>query len=178
MRPGAGKQKGGAFERLVCKQLSLWMSRGLRDDLFWRSAMSGGRATLQHRKGKRNQTQLGDISAIHPQGARLTDLFVIECKSVKDLGLHGLFFAPPFGALIDYWAEVVRVAEACKKQPMLIARQNFFPPNSAIVCLNHSGMHAINESFSLMKVDVFVSFGDCYMHILQLDDLLKRGRRP
>ena len=50
-KPGYGKQKGGEYERTVCKKLSLWVSNGTRDDIFWRSAMSGGRATLQRKKG-------------------------------------------------------------------------------------------------------------------------------
>ena len=49
MRKGGGKEKGSSFERLVCKRMSMWLSKGERDDLFWRSAMSGGRATVQLR---------------------------------------------------------------------------------------------------------------------------------
>ena len=38
-------QKGGAWEREFSKYLSLWITEGERDDVFWRSSQSGGRAT-------------------------------------------------------------------------------------------------------------------------------------
>ena len=36
--------KGSEFEREMCKCLSLWWTDSKRDDVFWRSAQSGGRA--------------------------------------------------------------------------------------------------------------------------------------
>jgi len=175
-RRGSGsKQKGGQFERQVCKQLSLWMSRGMHDDWFWRSAMSGGRATVQRRKGKRNQTQVGDVSAIHPQGARLTDVFVIECKNVKDLALHGLFFDPPYGALVDYWRELCKVAG--DKSPMLIARQNFFSSDEALVCVDSFGAGELNPTLTVRGEHLHLRAG-LDMYVFQLGYVLKYGRRP
>ena len=63
-RPGYGKQKGSGFERTICHELSMWISHGKHDDLFWRSSMSGGRATVMFKKGGQNRTQNGDITAI------------------------------------------------------------------------------------------------------------------
>ena len=80
MRKGGGKEKGSAYERAICKRLSLYVSKGKRDDLFWRSAMSGGRATLQAKKGKKAQAQAGDITSIAAEGNKLTSTFMIECK--------------------------------------------------------------------------------------------------
>ena len=37
MRSGGGKQKGSAFEREICKKLSLWFTENERDDIFFRS---------------------------------------------------------------------------------------------------------------------------------------------
>ena len=75
-----GKQKGSEFERYICKTLSGWASYGKRDDLYWRSAMSGGRATVQFKKNIKNTSQVADISCIDSAGEFLTDLCCIECK--------------------------------------------------------------------------------------------------
>ena len=44
MRKGGGKGKGGNFEREICKALSLWVSKGLNVDLYWRSARPNDKA--------------------------------------------------------------------------------------------------------------------------------------
>jgi len=75
-----GKQKGNEFERKVCKKLSLWISNGERDDIFWRSAGSGSRATVS-----KTVRGTGDIVAIDPLGFPLIDRFVIECKNHRKL---------------------------------------------------------------------------------------------
>ena len=145
----------------------------MSDDWFWRSAMSGGRATIQHGKGKRNQTQVGDVSSIHPQGARLTDVFVIECKNVKDLALHGLFFDPPYGALVDYWNELCKIA-GDNKLPMLIARQNFFSSDEALVCVDSYGARELGLAANF---HIHLRAG-IEMYVFQLRYVLQRGRRP
>lgn len=127
MRPGGGAAKGADFERSVCKRLSRWLTRRLRDDLFWRTAMSGGRATLQRRKGHRAAAQVGDIGAIDKQGERLTSLFVIECKSYKDLRFTSMLQSindAAQGSIHAIWDRCQRDAIAESKLPMLIARQN------------------------------------------------------
>lgn len=121
-RPGYGKQKGAAFEREVCKTLSLWLSGGLRDDLLWRSAMSGGRATLAATKSGR-RAQSGDISAIDEASAALINQFSIECKFYKDIALTS-FLLRGEGALAGFWKQAVGDASRACKDPMLIVKQN------------------------------------------------------
>lgn len=72
--------KGSQFERDVCRDLSLWWTEGERDDVFWRSSNSGGRATVRGRKGKRTHGQAGDIAATDPIGGPLLRLLTIEAK--------------------------------------------------------------------------------------------------
>jgi len=84
------KQKGSAFERYVCKELSKWVTSSDREDIFWRSAMSGGRATLI---GKKADAQLGDISAINHLGQPLLAKFFIECKFYKDLNFDSFLYS-------------------------------------------------------------------------------------
>lgn len=78
--------KGGAFEREISKKLSLWWSEGKRDDIFWRSSQSGGRATFRGKKGKDTFGSHGDIAALDPIGAPLIKLFCFELKTGKSHG--------------------------------------------------------------------------------------------
>lgn len=80
MKAGRGKNKGNAFERRICQKLSLWWSEGKREDIFWRSASSGGVATMRSKRGKTMAGQSGDISAIHESGMPLTRLCTVELK--------------------------------------------------------------------------------------------------
>ena len=74
------KAKGNNFERLICKKLSMWWSQGERDDIFWRSATSGGMAKVRSKQGKKTFGQYGDIQATDPIGQPLIDLCAIELK--------------------------------------------------------------------------------------------------
>mgnify|MGYP001577792191 CR=1 FL=1 len=124
-RPGFGKQKGASFERLICKTLSLWVSKGKRDDLFWRSAMSGGRASVQFKKGVVNKTQSGDITAIDPLGAPLLNKFFIECKFYRDLHFPALLMEKEGkNGAQHFWRICQEQAAKYKKLPMLIMKQN------------------------------------------------------
>ena len=120
MKGGGGKRKGSKFERQVCKALSLWVSAGKSTDVFWRSAMSGGRATVQGRRGVKVR-QVGDICAVSDEGFELTNQYFIECKNIKDLGLTA-FVLSNKGPLAKHWAKAVKQAEEHGREPMLIVR--------------------------------------------------------
>lgn len=104
------RQKGTQFERKLCRQLSLWWSSTNQDDLFWRTASSGGRATRRTQQGKRTTGHYGDIQSTDPSSAPLMRFTTIEAKR----GYHG---ASGFD-LIDYpttpdsqrWAEFLQQA--------------------------------------------------------------------
>lgn len=72
--------KGADFERKLCKELSKWWTYDTRDDVFWRSSQSGGRATVRFRKGQSTAGSYGDICALDPIGEPLLKLFTIELK--------------------------------------------------------------------------------------------------
>jgi hypothetical protein len=135
MRKGGGKQKGSEFERDVCRDLSLWMSGGKREDLYWRSAMSGGRSTVAAKRGKLLHAQAGDVSSIDPAGEPLTSKFFIECKYYKSLDLSSVFNER--GKLIEFWKMAKDSARKYSKKPMLFAKQNRFP---TYICLDSGGM--------------------------------------
>lgn len=117
-----GKQKGGAFEREIAKKLSLWVTHGAKTDVFWRSAMSGGRATVAHAKGVKVR-QVADITPVAPEGHALN--VYIECKFYKDLDIPGLLLER--GKLVSFWKHASKEAYKHRREPWLIARQNRFP---------------------------------------------------
>lgn len=133
MRPGGGKQKGSAQERLICKQLSLWITNEERSDILWRSINSGAQTTVygkkQHKTAKFTG-QIGDICAIDPLGEELIKYVSIEVKFYADLQAENLIF---HGAskLREFWEHHVTICQAADKLPMLIARQN----RKSTVCL-------------------------------------------
>lgn len=118
----AAKQKGSTFEREICRRLSLWITDGKRSDVFWRSAMSGGRATVARKHGA-DVRQAGDITAVAPEGHALTDVVFIECKHYAKLDIES-FVLKNQGTLAKFWAVACKEALARCKEPWLIVRQN------------------------------------------------------
>ena len=96
--------KGSPFEREVCKTLSEWWSGGKADDLYWRTAGSGGRATIRGRKGKMTRSSSGDICATDGVGKPLTDLITFELKrGYSKYTMFDLMDQPKNGAVQKYW---------------------------------------------------------------------------
>lgn len=120
-----GKQKGSEFERQICKKLSLWVTDGKRTDVFWRTAMSGGRATVANAKGE-SVRQLGDITAVAPEGHALSNPLVLECKFYKTLDIASFIIAGK-GKLATFWRQTARLAYKHGRQPWLIAKENHTP---------------------------------------------------
>lgn len=81
--------KGSDFEREICRELSKWWTHGERDDVFWRTSQSGGRATERAKKGKTTFGSYGDIAAVDPIGAPLMKFFTIELKRGSSYGSPG-----------------------------------------------------------------------------------------
>jgi len=139
MRKGGGKAKGASFERDICRRLSLWVSHGQQEDVFWRSAMSGGRSTVAHAKGKKLGAQAGDISCIHPVGANFSNWFFCECKFYASLDFQGLLTRT--GKLSSFWLTAWDESHKYSKHPMLIAKEN---RSATYICLSGAGLHILN----------------------------------
>lgn len=120
------KSKGSRFERKICSAFSKWCSNDLRDDLFWRAAMSGGRATLASRTGRKLVAQAGDISSIDPLGAPLTEKFFLECKHLSSLEIHRWVYNCK-SPLDNVWDKPLKEATDHGKIPLVIAKQNRQP---------------------------------------------------
>lgn len=162
MRKGGGKQKGASFEREVCVKLSLWVSEGKQEDVFWRSAMSGGRSTVAARKGKRLASQAGDISCIHPVGAYFSSQYVVECKHYANLDFQALVYGK--GKLAEFWHILETEAARCNKKPMLIAKQNRMP---VLVCLDKCGIRDL-----LAKSLILIESPSLDLHIIDFKLML------
>jgi len=86
--------KGSDFERELCRRLSRWWTDGERDDIFWRTSQSGGRATQRSKKDLKTFGSYGDIAAVDPIGQPLMKMFTIELK-------RGSSYSTP-GDLLDF----------------------------------------------------------------------------
>lgn len=172
MKPGSGsKAKGSGFERLICHKLSIWISQGKHDDLFWRSSLSGGCAKVMFKKGGQNRTQCGDITAIHPDGNALTDRYLISCKFYRDLKIEGAVLGNK-GGLSAFWTECVEEAKRYNKLPVLIAKQNNTAP---FICLDDAGVKLFKVTRKYIALLPTSSGG---MSILWLETFLQYATRP
>lgn len=170
MRNGGGKAKGGAFERDTCKKLSRWVSGGAHEDLFWRSAMSGGRATVGGRKGLMLRRQAGDITAVSPEGHKLTDRFYVECKHLREIDFKGLITGK--GALLKIWRKTLTEARTYGKEPLLVIRQNRWP---TLMCLTRPGSAdlGLTAAAHLSAANLLAGAGG--LEIFRFEDALKIG---
>ena len=151
------KQKGSAFERKICRELSLWISDGEQDDLLWRSSMSGGTATVGRRKGVKKANMCGDISAIGEKGHLLTNAVVIECKAYKKFQWENLIYKNK-GDIATFWATLLSECKAFDRRPFLILKQNAKP---VLVGLNKQAC----------KLECKAKIHDILFY--ELDDILK-----
>lgn len=168
MRKGGGKQKGSAFERLICKELSLWISRGEAQDVFWRSAMSGGRSTVAMKQGTKLAAQAGDVSSIDTLGHKFIQQFMVECKFYKSLDYAALIKGK--GNLLTFWNRAYEDAREYHKQPILIAKQNNYP---IVACMTRATI-----DFFDAQTYVIMSLPNEDMEIILWEDFKKLNPNP
>jgi hypothetical protein len=178
MRRGGGKSKGAGFEREICKRLSLWVSRGTKQDVFWRSAMSGGRSTVARKKGTVLNRQAGDITATAPEGHQLTGTFFIECKFYKDLQLRSFLLNLEYGKLWEFWDKALEEAFSYGKEPLLIAKQNLIPTLVLVTkagaaqlgTVIRGGAHSMPRPIAWLRSDVLLYWFDELLELRYLAD--------
>ncbi len=130
--------------------------------------MSGGRATLAASKGLRLAAQAGDISAIDPSGEPLTRQFLLECKNYKSLEIAGLIKGT--GVISGFWSLLKEQAVSYKKLPLLIAKQNQYPP---IACMDRKGL----DDF-VLKLECVLTAPKQNFYAVPFDVFLKQAKRP
>lgn len=108
--------KGSAFEREFCRLLSRWWTGGERDDCFWRTSNSGGRATVRGRKGQGTAGQYGDIAATDDCGAPLLKVFAFELKrGYNRATLHDLLDRPKRAKTQSYEAWIAQARRSAEQ---------------------------------------------------------------
>lgn len=125
-----GQGKGPAFERKLCKLFSMWWTDGIRDDVFWRTSQSGGRATTRAKTSKTTRGQYGDIGATDPIGDPLTQLCVIEAKKgYNNQSFYDLLDKPKPTSIYYKWIQKLQDEIVCGHAPywLLVHRRDHRP---------------------------------------------------
>lgn len=117
--------KGGRWERECSTALSMWVSKSTicRDDLIWRSAGSGSRATNANKRNKDRSGQAGDLVANGTEASALFDRFFVECKSYANFGFQNLLWRGSQGPLSVCIDEPIAKAALHGKWVLLLLRQ-------------------------------------------------------
>lgn len=137
MRPGRSKAKGNAYERTVCRKLSLWITDGEDSEVLWRSASSGAMATIRM-KAKKDTRQHGDITSVDASGNAFVDTYYLECKHLASLHTEKIVFGKAIksdSSLYNIWLDTKEKATIVGKLPILIARQNNL---GEVICLTNT----------------------------------------
>jgi hypothetical protein len=169
MIKGGGKAKGSNWERAVGTTLSLWVSEGARSDLFARTVLSGGQFTIS----KINEGIPGDLMANNPLAFVFMELFSVECKAYKDIGLDKYIWDT---AGKSFLAKTYKLAKDLSTKigvsPLVVAKQNHQP---AIVIMDYNiGVLAIKHART--KAFRFHSLHNNYVMLVSLDHLVKLVR--
>lgn len=171
MRGGrAPNAKGSAFERHICRQLSMWVSNFKQSDCLWRTPNSGGRERLSRLKKDSTDKakHAGDITSTDPMGDLLVKLFIIECKAHRDLNWHHMIYGS-IGKVRLWWDKLYQDSYELKRMPMLIAKQNFQKP---IVVLDRNGRVFFKEAHPGTKLKAVAHFPPENMSVYRLSDLI------
>lgn len=133
--------------------------------------MSGGRATVGLQRGEKLTRQAGDISAISPEGHRLTDHFFLELKHYKALGYRA-FFLQGNGPLAAQYEQACMQAAAYDKIPLMIAKQNNTP--TTVIAPRGMCNQLIGKVPHAEVIRVtFARIGNRWCEVCLLDDLLE-----
>lgn len=177
--------KGTPFERTVCRDLGLWWTNGRRDDVFWRTDTSGGRATQRAKQGKTTFGQYGDVQATDPIGQPLIDLCCIEIKrGYNKFSMADVLDKPDSGAtqMWEGWVgKVHNQAIECGTHSWIIIWKR--DRRETVVYLPIALMHSFREAgadisdivpFAAFHVDVDIIFDSVEIAAMQFSDFLER----
>jgi hypothetical protein len=163
--------KGASFERKISKMISIWWTG--RDDCVWRTAGSGGRATVRLKKNVETLNCYGDLCYTHPLTKNLFDIFVFELKkgyqNVDVLSLVDSF--SKVNKIYVWWKKLMRLAERINREPILILERN---RKNAVVIFNHESTFLIPKIIKYPPgyLRVLLYQKGLYLGICLLDDFL------
>lgn len=171
--------KGSSFERDICKTFSRWWTKGEREDVFWRTAGSGARATVRTKQGKTTSNSYGDMMALDPIGQPFIGKVVVEMKrgynkaSLQDFIDRGAKSKPlPYEEFVaklnkecddsgrKYWMLVVQRDR--RKKLAIISRELADHVNRNRILSNIARVKIIKAGYACMAMDLdsFLLFVD------------------
>lgn len=181
-KAGKGPRKGGNFERTICKRLSLWWSKGERDDIFWRTSGSGARATVRGKKGISTVNSSGDIGALDPIGNPFLELFLVEIKRgyPNAWDLIRVLDKPAFlndkkkkgRTIFGFWEKANIEALSQNKNALLIFKRD---RGEELVVIESGLFYDLKSEMGLPLSDNFIQFSwkSLEFTIMTLDHFLK-----
>ena len=114
----SGKSKGSAFEREICKKLSVWLTGKIKPYAFWRSPSSGAIATIS----EENINLSGDIIGISQEAKKICEKINFELKTgYKDTSLDKFLKYNKTDNFKNFWTQCIN--ESCGKLPIIVFRK-------------------------------------------------------
>lgn len=162
--------KGSNYERVVARELSLWISEGLRDDWVWRTSQSGGRATTRAKSGLRTSGGTGDLTFTDHQAAWFFKVFSIELKcGYKVADINSLIDSKQKRPmLLQFWHQCEKDRELSKaKWGLLIVKRDRKIP---LVIIERKCFKELVLLFGMICGPVIRYCGDELLVIIQSDD--------
>jgi len=167
------KTKGNAYERDLCRKISLWITGGSRDDTVWRSASSGAVHTVRSRKKTDKGdylSQVGDLCSIDPLSEFFFHKIAIEAKRYADLQFGNMLCGVTSKAS-EFWKVHEELCRKANKEPWLIAKQNRKPD---LLFLSTGFFLSVSErNQALLKTVAIAHFPGLRCSVYVLDDFLK-----
>lgn len=166
MRKGGGKPKGNSFENKMAKEMSRWITKGQRFDVFDRNPSSGAKATMHKKTGGHYANQTGDIVSLDDDGYALMKHFVLECKHYKEINIPGYLYSTK-GGIPGWWKKVKMEAFGVDREPMLLMKQNNRP---ILLGLTFEGIEILH-----LERHIALSYPLADLHILQFNTFMNHA---
>lgn len=120
------KQKGGRFERVICKWFTEWTGYE-----FNRVPASGG---LRWKNADNITSDVACTDSKHSRRFR----FSIECKNYKELKFEHILLEMKSCKILSFWDQAKRDAHRAGKLPLLVMKYNGMAKNEAFVMIDSS----------------------------------------
>ncbi len=163
-----GKKKGNSFERVVAKDLSIWLSQGKEDFCVQRDSSSGGAFKKRDTRIKRS----GDLYAADHYAKFFFDAFSVELKAYKDVKPDLWNFVTEKPSKFDEFIKQAKDdADGMNMEFILIVKTN----NYSILCVSNSKKlrQLLKRPINLNRDNLFIF---TYEKLLSIDiDKLKQS---
>lgn len=170
---------GSQFERDICKELSLLLTKQERDDVLWRTAASGARSTIRARQNK-HLDQCGDIASTDPSSKWLTDLILFELKNgyPKAFDILSMIERPEKSLIYQWYCKAHKeAAEHGRKHTMLILNRKRYGRYIVISNSFYNCLSLLIKPSSLIIVMIGENTLVILPYIKVIDDIIQCLRR-